>query len=292
MTPRAQQKRLPRRAGIGLKFRHIDQFLRETPDIGFVEVHAENYLVDGGIRLAQLEAVREEYPLSIHGVAASLGSDSDLDVEHLRRLKRLVDRYEPQSFSEHLAWSTHAGVYYNDLLPLTYTQERLQRVVEHIDQLQSCLGRSILLENPSTYIGFEASDIAETDFITEVVECSGCGLLLDVNNIYVSCTNQGWNPDEYMSALPLDSVGEVHLAGYTEELDAEGKRVLIDSHSSEVADDVWRLYQRLLDQIGPQPTLLERDGALPELSGLLAEARGAEALMHREMQTKQVRYAV
>lgn len=292
MTLIAQQKNLPSRAGIGLKFRHIDQFLRETPDIGFVEVHAENYMVDGGIRLAQLEAVREEYPLSIHGVAASLGSESDLDLEHLRRLKRLVDRYQPETFSEHLAWSTHAGVYYNDLLPLIYTQERLQRVVEHIDQLQNHLGRSILLENPSTYVSFEASDIAETDFITEVVQRSGCGLLLDVNNIYVSCVNQGWNLQEYMCSLPLDAVGEVHLAGYTEELDAEGKRVLIDSHSAEVADVVWQLYQRLLELIGPQPTLLERDGALPELSVLLAEARGAEVLMHPETQTKQVRYAV
>lgn len=288
MSALAQQESLPSRAGIGLKFRHIDQFLRETPDIGFVEVHAENYLVDGGIRLAQLETVRENYPLSIHGVAVSLGSEAELDVEHLRRLKRLVDRYQPQSFSEHLAWSTHAGVYYNDLLPLTYTQERLQRVVEHIDQLQNYLGRSILLENPSTYVGFEASEIPETDFIAEVVNRSGCGLLLDVNNIYVTCINQEWSPEEYMGALPLGSVGEVHLAGYTEELDAEGKRVLIDSHSAEVAEEVWQLYQRLLKKIGPQPTLLERDGAVPELSVLLAEARGADSLMLPE----EVRYAI
>jgi len=288
MTARAQHTSLPSRAGIGLKFRHIDQFLCETPDIGFVEVHAENYLVEGGIRLAQLEAVRENYPLSIHGVAASLGSEAALDVEHLRRLKRLVDRYQPQSFSEHLAWSTHAGVYYNDLLPLIYTQQRLQRVVEHIDQLQNCLGRSILLENPSTYVSFDASEIPETDFITEVVNRSGCGLLLDVNNIYVTCINQGWSPYEYMSDLPLGAVGEVHLAGYTEELDETGKRVVIDSHSAEVADEVWQLHQRLLEQVGPQPTLLERDGALPELSVLLAEARGAESLI----QPEEVRHAV
>ena len=288
MTALAQQKSLPSRAGIGLKFRHIDQFLREMPDIGFVEVHAENYLVEGGIRLAQLEAVRENYPLSIHGVAASLGSEAELNDDHLRRLKRLVDRYQPQSFSEHLAWSSHAGVYYNDLLPLTYTQERLQRVVEHIDQLQSYLGRRILLENPSTYVSFEASEIPETVFIAEIVKRSGCGLLMDVNNIYVTCINQGWSPDEYMAALPLGAVGEVHLAGYTEELDAQGNRVLIDSHSAEVADEVWQLYQRLLDQIGPQPTLLERDGALPELSVLLVEARGADSLM----QPEEVRYAV
>ena len=292
MTPLAQQKCLPRRAGIGLKFRHIDQFLREKPDIGFVEVHAENYMVDGGIRLAQLEAVREEYPLSIHGVAASLGSESALDIGHLRRLKRLVDRYQPESFSEHLAWSTHAGVYYNDLLPLTYTQERLQRVVEHIDQLQNYLGRRILLENPSTYVSFEASEIAETEFITEVVQRSGCGLLLDVNNIYVSSANQGWNPQEYMCALPLDTVGEVHLAGYTEELGAEGERILIDSHSAEVADEVWQLYRHLLGIVGAQPTLLERDGALPELGVLLAEARGADVLMQPKLQTAEVCYAV
>ncbi len=292
MTLLAQQKSLPNRAGIGLKFRHIDQFLQESPDIGFVEVHAENYMVDGGIRLAQLEAVRDKYPLSIHGVAASLGSESALDPEHLRRLKRLVDRYQPQSFSEHLAWSTHAGVYYNDLLPLTYTQKRLQRVVEHIDQLQSHLGIRILLENPSTYVSFQASELAETDFIAEVVKRSGCGLLLDVNNIYVSCANQGWNSHEYMCALPLDTVGEVHLAGYTEELDAEGERVLIDSHSAEVADDVWQLYRKLLGIVGAQPTLLERDGALPDLGVLLVEARGADVLMQPNMQTAKVCYAV
>lgn len=279
MNLSAQQKSLPSRAGIGLKFSHVEQFLYEAPDIGFVEVHAENYMVDGGIRLAQLDAVRQNYPLSIHGVAASLGSESDLNLEHLRRLKRLVDRYQPESFSEHLAWSNHAGVYYNDLLPLTYTLERLQRVVDHIDRLQSFLGRRILLENPSTYVSFKGSDMSETEFITQVVKRSGCGLLLDVNNIYVSCVNQGWTPESYLRDLPLDAVGEVHLAGYTEEIDAQGGRILIDSHSTPVADAVWLLYRRVLEQVGPKPTLLERDGALPALSDLIAEARGAEALM-------------
>lgn len=273
--------RLPNRAGIGLKFQHIPTFLQQRPDIGFVEVHAENYLVEGGIRLAQLEAVRADYPLSIHGVAASLGSDEPLNLEHLRRLKRLVDRFEPQQFSEHLAWSSHAGVYYNDLLPLQYSTERLARVCQHVDQLQNTLGQKILLENPSTYIQFADQQLSEPEFLSRVCQQTGCGLLLDVNNIQVSCTNSGEDVHAYLNALPLESVGEIHLAGYAEEFDANGRRLLIDSHSAEVAPEVWQLFEEALELTGPMPTLLERDGALPELDVLLAEARSAQPFIDR-----------
>lgn len=267
---------LPNRAGIGLKLRHMNSFLERQPEIGFVEVHAENYMVDGGVRLAQLEAVRANYPLSIHGVAASLGADAPLDKDHLHRLKRLVERFEPQSFSEHLAWSTHAGVYYNDLLPVTYDLQRLDRVVEHIDQLQSYLGRKILLENPASYVQFKASNIPETEFLSELIKRSGCGLLLDLNNVVVSCANHGWCPEGYLRELPREAIGEVHLAGFTEEVNRLGERLLIDSHDTPVAPEVWSLYEALLMETGPVPVLLERDGALPELDVLLQEAHLAE----------------
>lgn len=273
--------KLPNRAGIGLKLQHLNRFLTAKPDIGFVEVHAENYLVEGGIRLAQLEAVRADYPLSIHGVAASLGSDEPLSRDHLERLKKLVDRFQPQQFSEHLAWSTHAGVYFNDLLPLHYTEERLARVCEHVDELQNTLGRTILLENPSTYIEFAESEIDEPDFLRRVCQQTGCGLLLDVNNIQVSCTNSGASVSRYLAELPLDRVGEIHLAGYAKELDAQGRPLLIDSHSADVAPEVWQLYQQALALTGPQPTLLERDGALPELDTLIAEAQLAEPYLDK-----------
>lgn len=273
---------LPQRAGIGLKFAHIVEFLQRQPDIGFVEVHAENYLVAGGPRLAQLEAVRQNYPLSIHGVAASLGGDAALSSDHLIRLKRLVDRFEPAQFSEHLAWSSHADIYFNDLLPIPYTQARLERVVKHLDQLQSVLGRQVLLENPSSYVAYKESELSEADFMRLVVERSGCGLLLDVNNIVVSCVNQGLDAVEYLGTLPLAATGEIHLAGYAQEFDAQGQRLLIDSHASEVAPEVWSLYQKVLQSAGPQPTLLERDGALPSLDLLLAEAREAEPFMQAQ----------
>ena len=272
---------LPNRAGIALKLQHLNRFLRDKPDIGFVEVHAENFLVEGGIRLAQLEAVRADYPLSIHGVAASLGSDEALSRDHLGRLKRLVDRFQPRQFSEHLAWSTHAGVYYNDLLPLHYTEERLARVCEHVDELQNTLGRTILLENPSTYIEFATSEIDEPEFLRRVCQQTGCGLLLDVNNVQVTCTNTETSVSQYLAELPLDRVGEIHLAGYAKELDAQGKPLLIDSHSTDVAPEVWQLYKQALDLTGPQPTLLERDGDLPELDLLIAEARLAEPYLDR-----------
>jgi len=281
MTHTLRPSTLPNSVGIGLKFQHIDQFIQQQPDIGFVEVHAENYMVEGGLRLAQLEAVRQDYPLSIHGVAASLGGDSDLSKDHLRRLKRLVDRFQPAQFSEHLAWSTHAGIYYNDLLPVPYTQERLMRVLEHVDRLQTVLGRQVLIENPASYIAYSTSEMDESEFVRLLITHGGCGLLLDINNLVVSCTNQNLDPLVYLQDLPLASVGEVHLAGFAEELDADGERLLIDSHASEVAPEVWQIFQQAIEKVGPKPTLLERDGAIPSLEALLTEARQAEPYLKR-----------
>jgi len=273
---RSERSGLPIAAGIGLKFAHLDQFLQQRPDIGFVEVHAENYLVDGGVRLAQLDAIRADYPLSIHGVAASLGGQQGLDQEHLRRLKRLIDRYQPEQFSEHLAWSNHDGYYFNDLLPVPYTPLLLQRVSTQIDQLQNALGRTLLLENPATYLDFADSTLDESDFLRQLCAQTGCGLLLDLSNLVVSCTNRLEDPLSYLRQLPLESVGEIHLAGFAQEWGPNGQRVLIDSHSCDVSPEVWQLYQAALELTGPQPTLLERDANLPPLERLIAEAKQAQ----------------
>lgn len=279
MTKGVKSLCLPLRSGIGLKFAHIDSLLRLKPDIGFVEVHAENYMVDGGLRLAQLEAVRHEYPLSVHGVGLSIGGDAPLDKQHLKRLKRLVDRFEPQQFSEHLAWSIQGGAYLNDLLPLHYTFDRLERVVEHVDHLQSFLGRQVLIENPSSYLSFADSELSETAFLRSLCQRTGCGLLLDVNNIFISSHNLDFDSKAYLRDLPLDATGEIHVAGYTKEVTSSGDILLIDTHSSEVVPEVWDLYRQALELTGPKPTLLERDGELPALEQLIAESQLAEPLL-------------
>ncbi len=207
---------LPARAGVGFKPGHFRDILAAVQPIGFFEVHAENYMGAGGPPHAQLGALRERYALSVHGVGLSIGSMQPLDSDHLARLKVLCNRYEPESFSEHLAWSSHAGVYFNDLLPLPYTRQTLARVAQHIDEVQTTLGRTMLLENPSNYIGIAESTIPEVDFLSEVAKRTGCGLLLDVNNVFVSAKNQGTDPLLYLEAFPLDRVGEVHLGGHDE----------------------------------------------------------------------------
>ncbi|PHX44460.1 hypothetical protein AO284_34635, partial [Pseudomonas sp. NZIPFR-PS2] len=220
----AQAPGLPRRAGLGLKHEHFLEVLETSPDIGFFEVHAENYMVAGGPFHHYLGLIREQYPLSLHGVGLSIGGEHPLDREHLARLATLIDRYQPQSFSEHLAWSSHGPVFLNDLLPLAYDSATLQRVCEHIDQVQSTLKRPMLLENPSTYLQFQRSTLDETDFISEIIRRTGCGLLLDVNNVYVSCINHQRDPLAYIDALPLQAVGEIHLAGFAEDTDSLGDR--------------------------------------------------------------------
>lgn len=264
---------LPRQAGLGLKPEHYAAILADHPQVGFFEVHAENYMGDGGPPHRYLTAICEDYPLSLHGVGLSIGGERPLDKAHLGRLKRLIERYRPASFSEHLAWSTHDSGYLNDLLPLPYTPATLDRVAAHVDETQQALGTRMLLENPSTYVLFEDSTIDEIDFLETVARRTGCGLLLDVNNVMVSATNHRLGAEAYVERFPLDLVGEIHLAGYDEALDSAGERFLIDAHASAVRDDVMALYAFTLARSGPLPTLLEWDNDVPDFATLMAEAR-------------------
>jgi len=270
---------LPRRAGAGFKPQHLAAWLADTVAPAFIEVHAENYLGAGGAPHAWLTQMRERMPLSVHGVGLSIGAEAPLDRDHLERLAQLLDRYQPEAFSEHLAWSTHDGHFLGDLLPLTYDTRTLDRVCAHIDQIQQRLRRRLLLENPSTYFEFEASTFSEPDFITRIVQRTGCGLLLDVNNVYVSCHNNGHDPRAYLAALPMSAVGEIHLAGHAEELAGDGDRVLIDNHGAPVADAVWDLYAQVLAVTGPVATLIEWDNDVPGYPVLRAEARHAGRLL-------------
>ena len=277
IAPRISQ--LPPRAGLGLKAEHFKDVLESLPDVGFFEVHAENYMVAGGPFHHYLGLIRERYSLSIHGVGLSIGSDTPLNIEHLQRLQTLLARYRPRVFSEHLAWSSHGPHFLNDLLPLRYDLSTLQRVCAHIDQVQNTLQRQILLENPATYVEFDQTHFDEASFIHEVISRSGCGLLLDVNNVYVSCVNHDRDPLAYINALPLHAVGELHLAGFAEDIDQSGQRLLIDSHGAPVDQAVWALYQQVLECVGPVATLIERDNQLPVFSELLAQAELADCYL-------------
>jgi hypothetical protein len=287
----ATQPQLPCRAGISLKSQHYQQILDASPAVGFFEVHAENYLVAGGPFHHYLGLIRERYPLSIHGVGLSIGANQPLDREHLERLATLLERYQPQAFSEHLAWSSHGEVFLNDLLPLAYDAATLARVCAHIDQVQSRLQRQLLLENPATYVEFSNSSMDEATFIGEVVRRTGCGLLLDVNNAYVSSVNHHWDVQAYLRALPLHAVGEIHLAGFAEDRDAAGDRLLIDNHGAPVDAAVWRLYAEVLQLIGATPTLLERDNAIPPLDLLVQEAQRAQTLLDAARPTRRQAWA-
>ena len=271
--------RIPARGGVGLKAEHYRTIVETLPDVGFFEVHAENYMGAGGPPHRYLSAIRERYPLSLHGVGLSIGADRPLDEDHLQRLKRLIERYRPGLFSEHLAWSSHDSRFLNDLLPVPYTAETLTRVIEHIDQVQNALRRQMLLENPSTYLAFAESTYSEIDFIAEVVRRTGCGLLLDVNNVYVASTNQEWDPIAYIEAYPLAHVQEIHIAGYTREADDKGRPLLIDTHNRPVEEIVWSLYAHAVTLIGPVPTLIEWDADVPDWPTLKREADRAEAIM-------------
>jgi uncharacterized protein len=270
---------LPAHAGVGFKPAHFRDIIAAPQPIGFFEVHAENYMGAGGEPHAQLGALRERYALSLHGVGLSIGSMQPLDREHLERVKLICERYEPASFSEHLAWSSHDGVYFNDLLPLPYTPQTLARVAEHIDTVQAVLRRPILLENPSSYLSLAESTISEADFLADVSRRTGCGLLLDVNNVFVSSTNLGGRPCDYLDAFPLDRVREIHLGGHHQDTDEAGAPLLIDAHGSPVADPVWALFADVLARTGPVPTLIEWDNDLPCWSVLRAEAEVAELLL-------------
>lgn len=276
---RSRSPALPARAGIGFKPQHFAGLVDGAARPGFLEVHAENYMGAGGPALRQLERLRQDYPLSLHGVALSIGGESRPDPQHLARLAQLIERFEPASFSEHLAWSSHGPFYYNDLLPIAYDQPTFDRVCVHIDITQNALGRTMLLENPSTYVAFTNSTYDEIDFVAEIARRTGCGLLLDVNNVVVSSTNHGRDPVAYINAFPMDKVGEIHLAGYAEERDSLGARLLIDAHGSPVEADVWQLYRHALALKGPVATLIEWDNDVPDLPVLMAEAARAEACL-------------
>jgi uncharacterized protein (UPF0276 family) len=272
---------LPTVCGVGFKPEHFEAILNDRSFAGFLEVHAENYMGAGGPPHAMLARLRRDHALSIHGVGLSIGGAEPLDRDHLARLRTLCDRYEPESFSEHLAWSTHEGVFLNDLLPLPYTQETLGRVVAHVDETQSALRRRMLLENPATYVTFAESDIPETEFLAEVARRAGCGLLLDVNNVFVAATNHGFSPRAYLDTFPLEFVGEIHLAGHDAGEDERGAPLLIDSHGSIVPDSVWALFSEVLERFGPTPTLVEWDNDVPSWPTLAAEAARAQALLDR-----------
>ena len=272
---------LPAGPGTGFKPLHFDAILADPGPVTWLEIHAENYMGDGGRPLAMLRQLAERFPISVHGVGLSIGGEAPLDRAHLARLRHLCDWLCPASFSEHLAWSTHDGAFLNDLLPLPYTPATLARVCDHIDQLQEALARPVLLENPSSYLAFAESTLSETAFLAEVARRTGCGLLLDVNNVFVSCVNLRLDPREYVAAFPMDRVGEIHLGGHDEDADELGRPLLIDSHGRAVADPVWALLEEVLTRTGPCPVLIEWDNDVPDWPVLRAEAARAAAALER-----------
>ena len=269
---------IPARTGVGLRQAHFQAFIETPPDVAWVEVHTENYMGDGGPRQRALELIRRDYPLSCHGVGLSLGSAEGLDDAHLDRIRKVIDRFQPGLVSEHVSWSVSGGVYFNDLLPLPYTEEALATICRNIDHAQTALGRQILVENPSSYIRFAESTMPEWEFMAEIPRRTGCGLLLDVNNIHVSAFNHAFDAEPYLDAIPLDRVQEVHVAGHSiRQIDDE--TILIDDHGAPVTDAVWELFRQALKRLGPVPTLLEWDTNVPELPVLLDEARKAQRLL-------------
>ncbi|WP_342078746.1 DUF692 domain-containing protein [Yoonia sp. SS1-5] len=270
---------LPSRPGVGYKPQHFNEILSDPGPVRWLEVHAENYMGDGGRPLAQLRHLAAQFAISVHGVGLSIGGEAPLDVAHLKRLKQLIDWLQPASFSEHLAWSTHDSHFLNDLLPLPYTKQTLDRVAAHITQVQDVLGRQMLLENPSSYLAFAESTMAETDFLARLVQMTGCGLLLDVNNVFISATNLRTTAQDYIDAFPLEAVGEIHLGGHDEDADETGAPLLIDSHAKPVVDPVWALLDYTLARSGPKPVLIEWDTDIPDWSTLRDEANRADAAL-------------
>ncbi len=266
---------LPNGAGVGYKPQHFQSIMADPGAVSWLEIHAENYMGDGGRPLAQLRHLSERFPISCHGVGLSIGGEGRLDADHLTRLKHLVGWLNPAAFSEHLAWSSHEGAYLNDLLALPYTDATLTRVADHIDELQEVVGRQVMLENPSSYLAFEESTWSEPEYMREIARRTGCGLLLDVNNVFVSATNLSYEPRDYIDAYPLDLVGEIHLGGHDPDEDDQGRPLLIDSHGKPVTGAVWALYDYTITAAGPRPTLIEWDNDVPEWPELEAEAARA-----------------
>ena len=278
ITQRDFAKLIPARAGIGLRSAHYREVVATKPTIAFFEAHSENYFGSGGAPHEYLTAIRAEYPLSFHGVGLSLGSTDPLNDKHLRRLNELIDCYQPGLVSEHLSWSSHGGTYFNDLLPLPYTAEALSHIVNRVRQVQDRLNRQILVENVSSYLEYTHSTVPEWEFVAQVAEQSGCGILLDVNNVYVNSVNHNFDPEAFLSGIPCAAVQEIHLAGHTVNEFEDGS-ILIDSHDQLVCDQVWRLYRQAVRRFGPQPTLIEWDTNLPELPVLIDQANIAQAIM-------------
>jgi len=272
---------LPHRPGVGFKPQHYAGLTGDPGPVEWVEVHAENYMGDGGRALAQLASLRDRFALSVHGVGLSIGGEGRLDGDHLSRVRRVCERFEPASFSEHLAWSTHEGVFFNDLLPLPYREDTLARTAAHVQEVQEALARPILIENPSVYVTLPASEMDEIDFLTELAARTGCGLLLDVNNVLVSATNRQTDPLDYIDRFPHALVGEIHLGGHAVDADERGAPLLIDDHAHPVAPQVWALLDRTLALAGPRPVLIEWDNDLPDWPTLRAEAARAGAALDR-----------
>jgi len=270
---------IPNAPGIGYKPQHLKDILADPGPVRWLEIHAENYMGDGGPQLAQLRHLREKFPISCHGVGLSIGGQGRLDPVHLARLKHLTNWLQPALFSEHLAWSSHETGFMNDLLPLPYNMATVAQVADHIDEVQTTIGRQMLLENPSLYVAFTESTMDEIGFLTEVQARTGCGLLLDVNNVFVSATNQNYSAEAYIDAFPVAHIGEVHLGGHDAQVDDHGAPLLIDSHDAAVVDPVWALYARLIGRTGARPTLIEWDNDIPEWPVLLAEAARAQAVL-------------
>ncbi|MGB3315959.1 MAG: DUF692 domain-containing protein [Albidovulum sp.] len=281
MLDQSAKRDLPPRPGIGYKPQHFADILKDAGPVKWLEVHAENYMGDGGRPLAQLRHLAERFPISVHGVGLSIGGEGPLNRDHLARLKHLCDWLDPVSFSEHLAWSTHDAEFLNDLLPLPYTPETLARVADHIDEVQTHVGRRMLLENPSVYLDFAETNMGEIEFLTEIAKRTGCGLLLDVNNVFVSCTNRQTDPYDYIDRFPHDLVGEIHLGGHDEDTDDMGAPLLIDAHGSEVVDPVWQLYTHTIKRSGPKPTLIEWDNDVPDWPVLAEEAARATRILDK-----------
>ena len=272
---------LPAAPGVGYKPQHFAQLSEDAGCVKWLEIHAENYMGDGGRPLAQLRHLAETFAISVHGVGLSIGGEGPLDRDHLDRLAHLTRWLNPASFSEHLAWSTHGDHFLNDLLPLPYTNETLTRIADHIDQLQEAISRPMLLENPSSYLAFAESTWSEPEFLAEIARRTGCGLLLDVNNVFVSATNLDFSPQGYIDAFALDRVGEIHLGGHDEDEDEHGRPLLIDSHGREVVDPVWALLDYTLERSGSRPVLIEWDTDVPDWPVLEAEAGRAAAALEK-----------
>ncbi len=275
----APPNHLPARPGVGYKAQHFQDIMENPGAVKWLEIHAENYMGDGGRPLAQLRHLAERFAFSVHGVGLSIGGEGPLDEAHLARLKHLCDWLKPASFSEHLAWSSHDETFLNDLLPLPYTAATVARVCDHIDRVQEVLGRRMLLENPSSYLAFQDAELSEVAFLREVAARTGCGLLLDVNNVFVSATNLNFDAAAYLADFPVELVGEVHLGGHFVDADDHGAPLLIDSHGAAVVDPVWQLYAQLIGRAGPLPTLIEWDNDVPDWPVLAAEAARADAIM-------------